>query len=85
MVPLAVSNTTLHCPEAQRWNDVDIQFHSPSELEQSEPTAIGPLAASIAADAALAIVGRRMTAHMAREVELIAFCRLRIKGRMGAA
>lgn len=85
MVPLAVSITTLHCPEAQRWNDVFIQFHSPSELEQSEPTAISPLAASIAADVARAIVGRRMTAHMTREMELIALCRLRIGGRMGAA
>lgn len=81
MVPAAVSITTLHCPEAQRWNDVNMQSHSPSELEQSEPTAISPRPASIAADEAPATVGRRMTAHMAREVGLVAFCRLRIEDR----
>lgn len=76
MVPPAVSITTLHCPEAQRWNEVDIQFHSPSELEQSEPTAISPPAANIAAVEAPAMVGRRMIAHI---VELIAVCRLRVE------
>lgn len=40
IVPSAVSITTLHCPEAQRWNDVVMQFHSPSE--QAEPTVIWP-------------------------------------------
>lgn len=86
MVPSAMFITTLHCPEAQRWNEVDIQFQAPSELEQSEPTAISPRAARMAAVEAPDIAGRRIIAHMAREVKLVAFRRLRIEDelRLGA-